>query len=177
MRLFLAAALAIAAASPAAAAINAPVPANAFISFGGRDWAWANPCAPGPGYGNGQTCGAIDLSYQGTQGWRVALAADFANAPAPADFLVPGGNQDGNFACAAPWFGTVFTRCDYGDGTIGAIFNLPGSQYVGNPNIETWVVRDGSGGAVPEPAAWTMLIAGFGLVGAAMRRRKAALAA
>lgn len=29
-------------------------------------------------------------------------------------------------------------------------------------------------GAVPEPAAWAMLIAGFGLVGAAMRRRSAA---
>jgi hypothetical protein len=28
-------------------------------------------------------------------------------------------------------------------------------------------------GAVPEPASWTMLIAGFGLVGAAMRRRAA----
>src|SRR3546814_11958625 len=29
-------------------------------------------------------------------------------------------------------------------------------------------------GAVPEPASWTMMITGFGLVGAAMRRRKAA---
>ena len=28
-------------------------------------------------------------------------------------------------------------------------------------------------GAVPEPATWAMLIAGFGMVGAAMRRRKA----
>ncbi|GGE00190.1 hypothetical protein GCM10011529_02970 [Polymorphobacter glacialis] len=32
-------------------------------------------------------------------------------------------------------------------------------------------------GAVPEPQSWAMLIAGFGLVGAAMRRRSAALAA
>ncbi|WP_310476875.1 PEPxxWA-CTERM sorting domain-containing protein [Sandarakinorhabdus sp.] len=31
------------------------------------------------------------------------------------------------------------------------------------------------GGAVPEPASWAMLIAGFGLTGAAMRRRRAAL--
>jgi hypothetical protein len=30
---------------------------------------------------------------------------------------------------------------------------------------------------VPEPASWAMMIAGFGLVGAAMRRRSAALAA
>lgn len=30
-----------------------------------------------------------------------------------------------------------------------------------------------SGGAVPEPASWALMIAGFGLVGAAMRRRVA----
>ena len=33
-----------------------------------------------------------------------------------------------------------------------------------------------TGGAVPEPASWAMLIAGFGLVGAASRRRRAAIA-
>ncbi|WP_426162889.1 PEPxxWA-CTERM sorting domain-containing protein [Sandarakinorhabdus sp. DWP1-3-1] len=33
------------------------------------------------------------------------------------------------------------------------------------------------GGAVPEPASWAMLIAGFGLTGAAMRRRRVARAA
>jgi hypothetical protein len=32
-------------------------------------------------------------------------------------------------------------------------------------------------GAVPEPASWMMLIAGFGLVGAAMRRRQVTVAA
>ena len=32
-------------------------------------------------------------------------------------------------------------------------------------------------GAVPEPASWAMLIAGFGLVGVAARRRKIAVAA
>jgi hypothetical protein len=31
--------------------------------------------------------------------------------------------------------------------------------------------------AVPEPASWAMLIAGFGLTGAVMRRRRMALAA
>jgi hypothetical protein len=34
----------------------------------------------------------------------------------------------------------------------------------------------GGTGAVPEPASWAMLIAGFGLVGAMMRRRRLALA-
>lgn len=34
-------------------------------------------------------------------------------------------------------------------------------------------IGDGVGATVPEPAAWAMLIAGFGLTGAAMRRRGA----
>lgn len=38
-------------------------------------------------------------------------------------------------------------------------------------------VTFGAGGTVPEPASWAMMIAGFGLVGAAMRRRAVALAA
>ena len=39
-----------------------------------------------------------------------------------------------------------------------------------------WVFIDNLtsvGGAVPEPASWAMLIAGFGVVGASMRRRRA----
>jgi hypothetical protein len=31
--------------------------------------------------------------------------------------------------------------------------------------------------SVPEPASWMLLIAGFGMVGSAMRRRNAAVAA
>lgn len=38
-------------------------------------------------------------------------------------------------------------------------------------------IRFDAGGAVPEPASWALMIAGFGLVGAAMRRRAAAVAA
>jgi len=34
------------------------------------------------------------------------------------------------------------------------------------------VTYDSSGGAVPEPAAWALMIAGFGLAGAALRQRK-----
>lgn len=45
-----------------------------------------------------------------------------------------------------------------------AIFGYTG----GNP-----VAQLALGGAVPEPASWAMLIAGFGLTGAALRRRRA----
>ena len=40
-------------------------------------------------------------------------------------------------------------------------------------NTENWSgLTIGTAGAVPEPASWAMLIAGFGLVGAAARRRR-----
>lgn len=57
------------------------------------------------------------------------------------------------------------------------------SLLLNNANRTDWQVgvssltfTEGSG-AVPEPQSWAMLIAGFGLVGAAMRRRSAAVAA
>lgn len=46
-----------------------------------------------------------------------------------------------------------------------------------NQSFFTQGVDNASVSFVPEPASWTMLIVGFGLVGAAARRRTAALAA
>ncbi|WP_235927667.1 PEPxxWA-CTERM sorting domain-containing protein [Sandarakinorhabdus rubra] len=51
---------------------------------------------------------------------------------------------------------------------------LPGQQLnVGNLIINVQEI----GGSVPEPSSWAMLIAGFGLVGAAARRRRVVAAA
>jgi hypothetical protein len=171
---------------PATAAINAPLPSNAYITKGGLDWAWASACSP-TGCLDGLV-GPVDLSYQGTQGWRLPRQADWANAPTAEDFLfaganVPDGGSDlltgANFnglplgsagACAAAYF-VSYLSCDFIDGQIGAIWGLPDSAYVGAETVDTWLVRGGNAG-VPEPASWAMLIAGFGLVGATMRRRR-----
>ena len=182
-----AAALAAALAAPAAATINSPVPTNAYIHFGNLDWVWANPC---PATGG---CGDIDLTYQATQGWRLPTAAEIAARPQASDFLFAGANvPQGGFdpvslarfgaggdtpidvgsagACGTSYFSVSFRHCDYGDGVAGDIFDPAGGG--GGFFAETWLVRGLS--AAPEPASWAMLIAGFGLVGAAMRRRKAA---
>lgn len=152
--------------APAVAQINAPVPTSNYITFGGNDWAWAAPCNPVQ-----PSCGVVDLTYQGTQGWRIAVAADFATGPTAADF-----GPAGSFACASAWFSTVHTHCDYNDGVNFFIYNHPLNVAPGANTLETWVIRSGMGGAVPEPSAWALLIIGFGIVGAGMRSRKSAVA-
>ncbi len=178
------------AAVPASAALNVSLPTNAYITVGGLDWAWANPCTPTGG------CGDIDLSFQGDEGWRLPTIAEFAARPVADDFFFAGANVPGggtgalgetffafgpvdasgavlDGACAAVYFSTSYSHCDYLDGLDGYIWDpanpVPGLN-------ETWLVRGASDGVVPEPATWAMLIAGFGMVGAALRRRTAATA-
>ena len=45
-------------------------------------------------------------------------------------------------------------------------------SFTNNPAINAFETANFSAGAVPEPAAWAMMIAGFGLVGGALRRQK-----
>lgn len=64
-------------------------------------------------------------------------------------------------------------------------FNATSVDFQSNLNTLTFVVTDtgppaallvsglnGSAGAVPEPSAWALMISGFGLAGAALRRRR-----
>ncbi|OJV29380.1 MAG: hypothetical protein BGO24_03985 [Sphingomonas sp. 67-36] len=55
------------------------------------------------------------------------------------------------------------------DQTTSETQKLAGSRWLTEGSVSAVA---GAGG-VPEPATWAMMIAGFGLVGAAMRRRKA----
>lgn len=152
--------------APASAAINTPIPSANYISFGSNDWAWASPCpASGGSCGTGE---AIDLSYQGTQGWRLPTLAELEAGPTVADFGTPY-----DFACASAWFTSSYGHCDYGDAQGGAVF---GSSGGGVWYAETWVLRASDWSAVPEPATWAMMIAGFGLIGGAVRRRRASTA-
>lgn len=48
--------------------------------------------------------------------------------------------------------------------------------YNRNPHDVSHLMFFGTKGGVPEPAAWAMMLAGFGLVGASMRRRGPAIA-
>jgi hypothetical protein len=159
--------------------INSPVPANAYIVFGGLDWAWGNPCSFQGG------CGDATLSYQGTQGWSIASDADLATIPADFAtlFVFPGANvpldgtdplsgafaysAPGDMACAAPYFSTAWSSCDYGDGMLGQ-WAHPGDG-AGDPGFyEQLFVRS----AVPTPEPASIAILGGSLICLGVLRRR-----
>lgn len=178
------AAMALSISSAASASVDIPVPANAYISLGGLDWAWASPLPGDPDF---------DLAYQSQFGWRLPTAEELANAPLASQFIflganVPLGGSDANgayfeaananltgaAACAAPYFGSGYTNCDWQDGLgqpLGPWWGMDDAYFLGDQLYvrETGVAPTGP---VPEPTTWALLIAGFGGVGLMLRRRR-----
>ena len=76
--------------------------------------------------------------------------------------------------------GLSFSSTPYPNEPHGVLkFAGPITSLVFTDSFENWhgitVGFEGVSGAVPEPASWAMMIGGFALAGAAMRRRKAAV--
>jgi hypothetical protein len=69
------------------------------------------------------------------------------------------------------------STCNFGNtGTFAIIGGLaPGLSFTSTSGV--FLTDTGAPGAVPEPASWALLIAGFGLVGAVQRRRARTVAA
>lgn len=59
----------------------------------------------------------------------------------------------------------------FGSGIVSATLSGPSSDYVFVDNVTFGTHYIGPGSTVPEPAAWALMVAGFGLVGSALRRR------
>jgi uncharacterized repeat protein (TIGR03803 family) len=76
------------------------------------------------------------------------------------DYNIGGGPQGGLYADAS---GALYGMASFGGGFgLGTIFKLTDTGFA-----------VASVGGVPEPASWAMLVLGFGVVGAATRRRRA----
>ena len=86
---------------------------------------------------------------------------------------------DGRFSCALPKLGIMNPYICNGRNGIVTGLDLAALDAIGwntNQNVGAYGVSTAqiafASTNVPEPASWAMLIAGFGLTGAAMRRRK-----
>lgn len=115
------------------------------------------------------------LNFASSFGSFIGTIRDLMAVPAPN--AVVSFNALGNFTPN----GTLSTF-DAGPASLTVSFTQTGALNAGGqqPAISgsfTFAspptIGDGSGSVVPEPAAWAMLIAGFGMTGAAMRRRGA----
>jgi hypothetical protein len=56
-------------------------------------------------------------------------------------------------------------------GPLGNINSL-GSLVAFDNQSQVFLLGNAAGGGVPEPATWAMMILGFGMIGAALRRRR-----
>jgi hypothetical protein len=163
-----------------AAYYDIPVPANAYITHNGADWAWAFPLPAANG---------LDLSYQSTQGWRIPTADELQLSPLATDFLFPGGNvpfngidpatgayfaatnvnYNNDGAVATPYFSNSYYHADWQDG-LGQTYEpwagMPGEF----PFADQLVIR---GQVVPEPT--TMWISGVvaAMLASTFRARRA----
>ena len=188
-KLLLASVLAMSAAAPAAAAPTA-FGGNFYEYFGGAfTWdqalAAAAAAAPVAGYTAHLvtiTSAAEDAFVQGLSGqnvfWTAGSDADVegvwkwvAGPDAGLIFFGPG---------AAPG---AYSNWNGGEpNNVGNEDYLHVNQGAGNWNDAPngfqngYIVEYSATNAVPEPAAWALMIAGFGLAGSAMRRRSAKVA-
>jgi hypothetical protein len=131
---------------------------------------------------NGWDAGTISQSFGTILGelYTVSFAysRNAASAPNPATATVSAGGSfldvtaanDGSFGSANNflWKTGSFTFVGTGNNeTITLAATVPGNGGVFFDNVSV------SGAAVPEPATWALMIGGFGMAGATLRRRRA----
>ncbi len=182
--------LAVVAATPAAAAVQT-------VALGGADFFNA-PYTVALGGGNAITFTTVDKTFfaydpagVSTSGTTQvgSFGAPFYDPPRPTSYYTnrggsfgPGGELPQFIAYATPAAvpfsiaeGLVGFRFDAGNGYQYGYADIAGSTLFG-VRYETTPGVAVPFGAVPEPAAWSLMIAGFGLVGSMLRRRTGAIA-
>lgn len=176
----------LAAAAFAVAAAGAATSANAAIVFVGSwevdqgpDWGSAPPNGP--------------LAYTGQEAAALLFGGNAS------DYVISTVDDQAADVNYSAWYSVIgvgggFTFAqDYSNKYLGQYygptsgFNCCGPDYKDTNAASSYVADNATGpgftnyafrvtGAVPEPAAWALMIAGFGLAGAALRRRRLAVA-
>ena len=155
---------------------------------GGKTFSFSDVGASAPGFGSRSlypftdtTAGAFIANFSSARSFFSYQAGDFA--PSDDDTLTlslySGLNGTGtlvgttSFFYGASGFPTIATLSLVSSAPfLSAIFNGGSADFPNSVFYDNIIVRPAVGGAVPEPATWAMMLAGFGAVGFAMRRRQ-----
>ena len=165
--------------SYAAGTPGASIGPNAFVFSGSVSGQAARPAFGSTGnYATVQTGGSYSVSFGPTSAFSFALGSldtyntlrltyadssfqDYIGGQIINDLSFPSGNQ-----ISGETNGVITYRVTSGPKLTGATFTSSQNSFEFD-NLAS--------GAVPEPAAWAMMLGGFGLAGTAMRRRRRAM--
>jgi hypothetical protein len=142
-------------------------PANVIVNAGGLEWVYAAPCAPGG-------CGTITLHH----GFRLPDQSEWLSSFTGLSDLY---NQFSTPSpkCATPYFSDNWDHCDFGDLSLGYVYNSPFAPddfHRTHPLSETFLVRgEGGGGEIPEPASYWLIASGLSAVALLRRKRASAV--
>jgi len=130
---------------------------------------------------DGFDLGIVTARYSVNDPITVALSSDGINWSvgfelSPGLAVATGVTKDYYYGGSSSTPAELFvTSLDLSDWGFGAGDSLAAIRITGTTELDL-IRAAGLGGAVPEPASWAMMIAGFGLVGGTMRRQKRATA-
>jgi hypothetical protein len=177
-------------ASPGAAALQTVNFTGTWLNIdpGSTSWTNAVPISASVTYDDTMVSGFYPSAFDiigpgsavtlqiGTQVWTLADSISIGDVPTPfITFAMPTGPE-------LYFYGLNAANTEV---LLGPIFSGNGASGLGlvsEIGVNTNLVFNDSSGfqlttRVPEPSSWALLIAGFGLTGAVMRRRRVALAA
>lgn len=173
---------------------SSPIYSDGFVATGYADSDGSRPLGTNYAVDSvGPSNGTVHLdNWTNTgdvSGWTLTEAGGAAFSLSQFDFA------SGDPALGGPATGLTLTGMLVGGGTVTQTINLLSTNfttYSVNANFQNLLsvtfeatgtnnraaydnIHVNEAGAVPEPASWAMMLGGFGLTGAAMRRRKAAI--
>ncbi len=132
-------------------------------------------------YAGDQTLYAFRYGFHFVSDWSITNGT-YTLSSAQGDILDPNSEFTHNGNTIRTWIFSASNASNtilFNSAPHFDITSIGGTVLVGRSPAGTWTTGGGvvPTGTVPEPAAWALLLTGFGLTGAAMRRRDRSLAA